>query len=360
MKILAFLAVILLALGHPAALKTDDVPQRLTTDTPDTARPLQQFVNQLANGQAVTNELPLGERPLAPDELTARLEEQPLEGLDRSTLFSERERCFDREFHIEASGLDIVQEGLRNLDAINFNNQSVPNIFAGNSVDNSQLRSGGNLTIQTYDVQGNDIVELLISIEERNDFLGNAAQSIEGGLQEGSTTSLRAADDSIALAQTNVFFNFETSAFLREGVCRASRFITAAAIEYTLPNWVDRETSTDERLNQQWDDFLANLILHETGHGIIAFNLATRLQEILLTFSEPLDENNNCPEGVGDRLNDLLNEAFVFQDAEYDELTDSSFLQQQCLDNPFFTIDRSALSEGIVRRLIIEPISDEE
>ena len=37
-------------------------------------------------------------------------------------------------------------------------------------------------------------------------------------------------------------------------------------ITYTFPNWTDHDDA-DEELQQYWDTFIANLELHEQGHG---------------------------------------------------------------------------------------------
>lgn len=362
MKIIFYFVLLLLAPGWVVAQNARDTsPPVIDLSDPEEAERfgellLDFLVDQAANNEPNTSSTP-DSRPLTAEELTARVVEEPLDGFDRDSLFPQRERCFNREFHIEASGLDFIREGLRNLDSLTFNNQSVPSIFAGANVDNSRIRPGGNVSIQTYDIEGDDIVELLISLEEENAFLGNPA--LEQGLNQGEVIALREVDGPAAFTRTNVFFGFESSALVGEGVCRASRFSVGASIEYVLPNWVGRQASTNVRLNQLWDDFLDNLILHETGHGVIAYRVALRRLDILTNFSEPLDEENNCPDGFGDRLDALLEAEEVFQDQEYDLLTGASFLQQQCLDNPFLTVERTALSEGIVRRVIVEPINND-
>lgn len=206
---------------------------------------------------------------------------------------------------------------------MNFKNKSVKNILALPLVNVDKQKPGGNISVISYDVHGATAEEIILSLEENN------KNMTEDGFD--------------AQARSNNAWNWFTAKQLNEGVCKASAYFVSSFIEYTLPNWTERYTSTDQKLNQQWDDYIKTVIVHETGHGIISYSIAERQLEIFKNYSEKLDENDECPEGFNDRLSALLDAEEIYNDVEYDDLTEHGFKQQRCDDNPFFTLDRDAL-----------------
>lgn len=244
---------------------------------------------------------------------------------DFSELFPEQEVCFDRDFAIDNAGLDFIIDGLQRIEELSFKNEMVENIEADKIIDQDKQTPGGGILLQTYDIEGDNVVELIVDMEEKNDI----------------TTF-----NNDAGARTNTNFLFLSNADFRDNVCRATGFSNQVIIEYQLPVWLGRDDSDDERLVQLWDDFINTLFIHETGHAIIAYDIAERRQEILENFSEPLDENGECPEGFDDRLSELLlAENFNDKDQEFDELTNGGANQQLCDDNPFFFANRDELAE---------------
>jgi len=68
--------------------------------------------------------------------------------------------------------------------------------------------------------------------------------------------------------EIKLVWTFDTS----RGMCRAKNITTYLSITQTFPHWVP--TDADGSLQQEWNDYIVALRLHEDGHKQIALDAA--------------------------------------------------------------------------------------
>ncbi|WP_051785703.1 DUF922 domain-containing Zn-dependent protease [Endozoicomonas numazuensis] len=151
--------------------------------------------------------------------------------------------------------------------------------------------------IKYYEIQGSSPYELRHQLDDKSPVI------LDGERLDADT-------------EWDVHWNFKWSESKNQ--CKIDSVTTRVNVEYTLPEWVNRDTSR-RRLREKWDRYYTALKEHEKGHKDIGFEAAYDIEEAIAA----MKPEAHCQklEKQANALAESIIHQYVKRDKKYDRIT---------------------------------------
>jgi predicted secreted Zn-dependent protease len=149
---------------------------------------------------------------------------------------------------------------------------------------------------------------------------GNSATALRSSLNQRSPIKTKAGTfDGYTRWYVEWRFNWRES----ESSCAITRVTTQVDVTFTLPKW--HGTTSNQVLENRWNNYYNSLVSHENGHKAFAINAAKKIERVL-TELKPYDSCSEL-EKQANQLGHQILKDYIKQEKRYDVDTNHGLTQ---------------------------------